>query len=246
MDSTESQSLLAEMTWQEAETAFDEADFVVLPCGATEQHSTHLPTSVDSIRAENLTAELAAAAPEHDLNLLVLPVLPYGYSEHHINYAGTVSLGADTYQEIIIDVGRSVQRHGATRFLVANFHGGNIEPHKLALDRLQRDHGLDSYYAHWTDFARDQLEERFGTEWGHAGEYETSVIEHYRPDLVRGDRKTPQTKKNRYEVRQYAHFDDLTVEGGLGDPTQSDPEFLEEVIESTTDRILTHLRSELE
>ncbi|TKX46650.1 creatininase family protein, partial [Halorubrum sp. ASP121] len=135
------------MTWQEAETAFDEADFVVLPCGATEQHSTHLPTSVDSIRAENLTAELAAAAPEHDLNLLVLPVLPYGYSEHHINYAGTISLGADTYQEIIIDVGRSVQRHGGTRFLVANFHGGNTEPHKLALDRLQRDHGLDSYYA---------------------------------------------------------------------------------------------------
>ncbi|SFL15590.1 creatinine amidohydrolase [Halogranum rubrum] len=246
MDSTESQSLLAEMTWQEAELAFDEADFVVLPCGATEQHSTHLPTSVDTIRAKHLTAELADAASEYDLDLLVLPVLPYGYSEHHLNYSGTVSVGADTYQEIIIDIGRSVQRHGATRFLVTNFHAGNIEPHKLALDRLQRDHDLDSYYVHWTDFARERLEERFGSEWGHAGEYETSVIEHYRPELVHAERKTPQTKKNRYEVRQYSHFDDLTVEGGLGDPTQSDPVFLAEVIEETTDDILGHLRSERE
>ncbi|MFC7203081.1 creatininase family protein [Haloferax namakaokahaiae] len=234
------------MTWQEAEIAFDEADFVVLPCGATEQHSTHLPTSVDTIRSERLTAELAEAAPDYGLDLLVLPPLPYGYSEHHINYAGTISIGAETYQELIIDVGQSVQQHGADRFLVANFHGGNIEPHKLALDRLQRDHGLDSYYVHWTDFARDQLEDRFGTEWGHAGEYETSVIEHYCPELVHGDRKTPQTMKNRYEVRQYRHFDDLTVEGGLGDPTQSDPSFLSTVIDETTDRILENLRSELE
>lgn len=246
MDSTKPQSLLAEMTWQEAETAFEEADFVVLPCGATEQHSTHLPTSVDTLRAERLTEELAAAAPEHDLDLLVLPVLPYGYSEHHLNYAGTISLPADTYQRVVIEIGRSAQRHGADRFLVTNFHAGNIEPHKLAIDRLQRDHDLDSYYVHWTDFAREQLESRFGTEWGHAGEYETSVIEHYHPDLVRGDRKTPQTKKNRYRVRQYCHFDDLTVEGGLGDPTQSDPAFMADVIRDTTDSILGLLRTELD
>lgn len=244
MDSTTNESLLAELTWEDAGTAIEAADYVVLPCGATEQHSTHLPTSVDTLRSERLTEELAAAAPGHELDLLVLPALPYGYSEHHINYAGTVTLSSDVYQDVVVDIGKSMKRHGAERFVVANFHGGNLEPHKLALDRLQRDHDLDSYYVHWTDFARDQLEERFGTEWGHAGEYETSVIEHYHPELVRGDRKKPQTKKERYEVRQYQYFDDLTVEGGLGDPTRSDPEFLAGVVEETTDSILRHLREE--
>lgn len=141
---------------------------------------------------------------------------------------------------------RSAQHRGRTRFLVADFYGGSTEPHKLALGRPQRDRGLDSYYAYWIDFTRDRLEARFGTEWDHVGKYETSVIEHCHSDLVRDDHRTPRMKKNRYEVRQYAHFDDPTVESGLGDPTQPGPEFPEGVIESTTDHILTYLQSELE
>jgi creatinine amidohydrolase len=53
-----SKKLLWEMTYEEARTAFEEADFVVLPTGSIEQHSIHLPVSVDSIRAEELTRYL--------------------------------------------------------------------------------------------------------------------------------------------------------------------------------------------
>ncbi|MFC6723347.1 creatininase family protein [Halobium palmae] len=230
------------MTWEEAESAFETADYVVLPCGSTEQHSLHLPTSVDTLRSSHLSDELAERAPAHGLDLLVLPPLPYGYSEHHLPFAGTITLDADTYQEVVVDIGRSVKEHGADRFLITNFHAGNIEPHKLAIDRLQRDHDLPTRYVNWTDFAREELEERFGDEWGHAGQHETSVIEHYRPELVREEKKQPQTMRAPADSECFRYFDDLTVEGGLGDPTESDPAFVADVIRETTDKILGDLR----
>ncbi len=234
---------LEQMTWEEAEEAFETADYVVLPCGSTEQHSLHLPTSVDTLRSSHLTDELAERAPDHGLELLVLPPLPYGYSEHHLPFSGTITLDAETYCEVIVDIGRSVKKHGGKRFLITNFHAGNIEPHKLAIDRLQREYDLPTRYVNWTDFARDKLEARFGDKWGHAGEHETSVIEHYRPELVRQGKKQPQTLHDVAESEQFRYFDDLTVEGGLGDPTDSDPAFIADIIEETTDKVLSDLKT---
>jgi creatinine amidohydrolase len=237
---------LGAKTWEDAGEAIDDADFVVLPLGSVEQHSVHLPVTVDTLRAENLTRILAAEAPEHDLSLLRLPTLPYGYSEHHMQLSGTVTLMADTYQKVLEEIGQSVKEHGADRLMMVNFHGGNRQPMKLAADRLQRDHDLKVYPFSWTDFARDQLVERFGDDWGHAGDHETSAIELFYPDLVKSERKEDQVRKAEYETRQYKYFDDITEQGGLGDATASDPEFMEEVVEETTVSILEALKSDLE
>ncbi len=237
---------LGSMTWEDAETAVEEADFVVVPLGSVEQHSLHLPVTVDTLRAENLSRELVEAAADRDLSMVRLPTLPYGYSEHHVNYPGTVTLMADTYQSVLEEIGESMAAHGADRLAFVNCHGGNRSPMKLAADRIQRDHGVEVYPVHWTDYARDQLEEEFGDEWGHAGDHETSVIELFHPDLVRDEKKEPQTRKAEYEARQFAYFDDLTEQGGWGDPTNADPEFVEEVIADATERLLDALESDMD
>jgi len=237
---------LGSLTWEDAADRLPAADVAMLPMGSIEQHSIHLPVSTDTLRAEALTRELAEAAPDHGLDLLRLPTLPYGYSEHHMNYAGTVTLQPDTYRAVLVEIGASLAAHGAQRLAFANFHGGNREPMKLAADRIQRDHGLSTYVVHWTDIARDRLEERFGEEWGHAGDHETSAIELFHPELVRADKKEPQRRKADFETRQYAYFDDITEQGGLGDPTNADPDFLEDVIETTTDELLRQLKEDIE
>jgi len=237
---------LGAMTWEDAESALPEAAFVVLPTGSVEQHSLHLPVSVDTLRAENLSRELVELAADRGVSMVRLPTLPYGYSEHHINYAGTVTLSAETYTRAVVDIGRSLAEHGARRLAFLNCHGGNREPLKLAADRIQRDHGLQTHFVHWTEFAREQLEERFGEGWGHAGDHETSVIELFHPDLVVEERKEPQTRRAEYETRQYAYLEELTEQGGLGDPTASDPEFMAEVVEATTERILEGLLADRE
>lgn len=237
---------LGSMTWEDAGEALETADMVVLPTGSIEQHSKHLPVTVDTLRAENLTRELVEAAPERGLSMVRLPTLPYGYSEHHMTYPGTITLGADTYQSVLEEIGASMAEHGADRLAIVNCHGGNRSPMKLAADRLQRDHGIEVYPVHWTEYGREQLVEEFGEGWGHAGDHETSVIELFHPDLVREDKKEPQTSKADYEIKQYEYFSDITEQGGLGDPTNADPEFMREVVADTTQRILDALESDME
>lgn len=237
---------LGSMTWEDAGEALETADMVVLPTGSIEQHSKHLPVTVDTLRAENLTRELVEAAPDRGLSMVRLPTLPYGYSEHHMTYPGTITLGADTYQSVLEEIGVSMAEHGVDRLAIVNCHGGNRSPMKLAADRLQRDHGLELYPIHWTEYGREQLVEEFGEDWGHAGEHETSAIELFHPDLVRENEKEPQTSKADYEARQYEYFSDITEQGGLGDPTNADPEFMREVVADTTERILDAIESDIE
>ncbi len=90
---------------------------------------------MDTLRAESLSRELVEAAPDHDLSMVRLPTLPYGYSEHHMNYAGTVTLSSDTYQRVIVEIGKSIAEHGAERLAVVNCHGGNNAPLTLAADQ---------------------------------------------------------------------------------------------------------------
>lgn len=245
MDMPETPNDLATMSWERAQTALAAADGVVLPLGSIEQHSLHLPVSVDTLRAEHLTAELVDAAPEHDLQLVRLPTLPYGYSEHHMQYPGTLTLSPATYREVLTDIGQSLARHDVDRLVMINCHGGNREPMKLATDTLQRETALRVHPIHWTEFATEYLEEAFGEGWGHAGDHETSVIEHYRPDLVRTAEKTPQTVSEDPKTTTYAYFDELTDEGGLGDPTNADPAKIEAIIEQTTADILTALSEDI-
>lgn len=237
---------LVTMTWEDAESAFADADAVVLPLGSIEQHSIHLPVSTDTLRADHLTAELVEAAADHDLRLVRLPTLAYGYSEHHMNFPGTVTLQPETYTQVLVEVAESLAAHGVDRLVMVNCHGGNRQPMKLATDRIQRDHGLSVHPLHWTDFGREYLEEEFGEGWGHAGDHETSVIELYRDDLVKSENKEPQNTEKWPETAAYTYFDDLTEQGGLGDPTNADPEVMERIVEQTTADILDALRADIE
>lgn len=233
-------------TWEDAETKLEAADFVALPAGSFEQHSYHLPLLTDAIEAERFVDELSKRGPEHGLDIVALPTLPYGVSEHHMRFAGTVTLRPDTYQRVIEDIGVSLSRHGVDRLLVVNHHGGNSDSLSIAADRLQREHGLQTHVVlpPFMEFARERLAERFGENWGHAGAYETSMIEHFAPGLVKNAEKRPQTFEDSPVTRQHEYFDDIT-EGGLGDPTDSDPAFVAEFVDEAVAGILERLRAEM-
>ena len=237
---------LMTMTWEDAGEAFEDADAALLGTGSVEQHSVHLPVSVDTLRAEHLTEELVDAAGEHDLQFVRLPTLPYGMSEHHMNFPGTITLDAATYQDVIVEIGDCLARHGVDRFVIVNCHGGNRGPLSAAADRLVREHDITAHFIHWTAFARERLQEVYGEGWGHAGDHETSVIEHFRPDLVKQGKKEPQNADEMPETRSYAYFDDVTELGGLGDPTNSDPEAMAEVVDHGTEQILTAFKNDVD
>ncbi len=246
--------LLGELTWEEAGEAIREADFIFLPTGSLEQHSLHLPLLTDTIRAENLTRLLAEKAWSEGLKVYVLPALPYGVSEHHMHFPGTVSVDPEAYIAFIESIGKSLARHGAKRLAIFNFHGGNLAPLQVAVAKITSRYNLRTYVFVWTQFARKYIEELLEPEkrWGHACEHETSMIMLFRPDLVRREKiRKPSIVSLEVEGVDarpivFHYFDEISDTGGLGDPTKASAEKAREIIEKTNSDLVKVLKEIIE
>jgi creatinine amidohydrolase len=164
----------------------------VLPLGATEQHGAHLPLSVDSDHADRLAVLVA----ERLGDALVLPTVRVGCSAHHLGFAGTLSLRAETLEAVCADCCESLALHGFRRVLIFSAHIGNypllseIEPRLSARFRsvLEVVAFADSTAildAWRTTAARVAgLADHVG---GHADVAESSVMLALRPEAVRVD-----------------------------------------------------------
>jgi creatinine amidohydrolase len=56
---------------------------------------------------------------------VLVPAIPHGYSPHHMDFPGPITIGWETFTRYCTDVGRSLARHGFRRILFLNGHGSN-------------------------------------------------------------------------------------------------------------------------
>lgn len=105
----------------------------VLPVAAVEQHGPHLPVTTDT---DLVTAVALGAESQLAGQIVVCPTLPYGSSHHHLSFAGTLSIGAEAFSRLIVDLVRSLEASGFRRIVILNGHGGNITPVRQALAAL--------------------------------------------------------------------------------------------------------------
>jgi creatinine amidohydrolase len=139
-----------------------------VPLGATEQHGPHLPLSTDTDVAVALCQRLAAARAD----VLIAPAVAYGSSGEHQDFPGTLSIGQDALELLLVELGRSASRTFAHLVFVCA-HGGNAEPAARATARLRAE-------------SRDVL--LFRPVWDgdpHAGHSETSLMLRLAPTRVR-------------------------------------------------------------
>ena len=94
---------LSDLSWPQVRERAAAGAVLVIPLGATEQHGPHLPLSTDTDIAVALCRGLAAARP----SVLVAPPLPYGASGEHAGFAGTLSIGQDAAETVVVELGRS-------------------------------------------------------------------------------------------------------------------------------------------
>lgn len=159
----------------------------VLPVGALEQHGSHLPIGTDSIIAAAYAEQLA-----HHLNAFLLPTLAITSSIEHRKAIGTVYLRADTLALVIRDIADSLHGSGFKQLLLVNGHGGNyiLKPAIRQLNRDYADRQTEMEVvllsgAIINAIGDDNPSKHPGSGDIHAGEKETSLIMHLRPDLVR-------------------------------------------------------------
>ncbi len=162
-----------------------ERTIAVLPVAAIEQHGPHLPVSTDTTIMNGMLEAVIARLPD-DLDIRILPVQSVGKSNEHLHAPGTLTLPATTLIEAWTELGASVARAGLRKIVFVNSHGGNEEIMGIVSRELRVRLGMLSVKTSWSRFGKptglySDIEDRFGI---HGGDFETSVMLHFRPDLV--------------------------------------------------------------
>jgi creatinine amidohydrolase len=178
-----------EMTAPELREVSRSGTVVIAPIAACEQHSRHLAVWTDTVLVTGVAERVEAALPGE---VLLLPTLWQGASAHHLRYGGTLSAEVGTHVRLIVDLLTPLLDDGYERLLVLNGHGGNIDTMQTALRELRPRylHRHVTAASYWDLAARElaALAEGPRKVMGHACEFETSMMLHLRPDLVRRDR----------------------------------------------------------
>jgi len=147
----------------------------LLPLGATEPHGPHGPLATDTIISVGICRR-AAERLRGEVDVLVLPAVPYGVTRYGSDFPGAVSIGEETLRSLVTEIATNFER-----IVVVNSH---LEPEQVWTLRAT---GLPLL-----DITRranaERLTEEFQAGAGHAGRYETSLVLAERPDLVDEER----------------------------------------------------------
>jgi creatinine amidohydrolase len=157
---------LADTRWTDLEDG--SGLLLVVPVGATEQHGPHLPMTTDT----DIAVALAAALDRERGDVVVAPPVAFGSSGEHQGFPGTLSIGREATELLLVELGRSAT-DTFRRVLFVSTHGGNVEAVNAAMRRLRQE-GRD--VRAWSPGWEGDL---------HAGHVETSVMLVLAPDAVR-------------------------------------------------------------
>ncbi|TNE47507.1 MAG: creatininase family protein [Deltaproteobacteria bacterium] len=220
-----------ELSWPEAHRRLENLDLAILPVGSIAQQGPHLPLDTSGHLADELARRAVAACEQPQP--LILPLVPFGVSRHHEDFAGTVSLSNDTFVNLIYDVAASVARNGVHKLLIINHDQGNVPALHDVAQRISQDLNLfvcvDSGESYQVD-AKKVLESENDV---HAGEFDTSLSLFSRPSLVNMElaRRTYPQFTSRYlnfrshrKVPWFIRTKKQSLNGIMGDPTKANIE----------------------
>jgi creatinine amidohydrolase len=190
---------LAKITFPDVERlAKSGRALVILPVGVVEEHGAHLPLGMDSFAAEAYAVSTAPHLEEAGYEVVVAPMINYGVARAAIDFPGTLSLEPETLRSMVVEIGRSLSRHGLSRLVILNGH--RDKHHIKALDDARKilveekaaqvlcvgfAHDDEITAACYREDVRQFYKSPRPDREGHGGESETSVALHAFPETVR-------------------------------------------------------------
>ena len=217
-------------TWKELGARVREQPVAVLPIGSVEDHGHHLPLDTDNFLIWSICEQAAKRA---DGDILLLPLIPYGFETHHMDFIGTIDIRQEHLLNFVLDVTKSVAHHGFKRILIADGHGSNMPILDLVARRtvLETDALCATFI--WPSLAREEIRKQRESGLGgmsHGGELETSVYLHLAPSKVQMEKAVreigmPQSEfiwmdlMDSSPVRLMDEWTRFSKTGTYGDPT---------------------------
>lgn len=167
---------LDELSWEELAAWFRRDPRLLLPVGSCIQHGPYLPLGTDSLITGRLARDVCRRT-----RILLAPLLPFGVaSAEDLAYAGTAGLERKTLHRVLNELVQSWERQGLREvtLLTTNGNTRNIQALAMVMGDGLRVRSIDTR-------AIDVSHVFDGESASHAGAYETSLMLHVAPDLVR-------------------------------------------------------------
>lgn len=236
--------LLAESTWRTvAATPYDVA---VLPWGATEPHNYHLPYATDTIQCDAVAAESARRAWEAGARVVVLPTVPYGVQTTQLDLKLALNLNPSTQLAMLRDLVGALEGQGVRKLVILNGHGGN-DFRQLVRELVPTTRVFVSVVNWWQVVpAAEHFDEPLGD---HAGELETSVMQHVAPALVRPLTEAGPGRERRPRIAALRErwawaprpWSTVSADTGIGDPSRATAAKGARFVDATCARIAAFL-----
>lgn len=172
--------ILAENNWKTIRDASFEV--AILPWGACEAHNYHLPYGTDIIEAEQVAAAAAKEAWDQGAKIIVLPAIPFGVNTGQFDVTLDINMNPSTQLLVLRDIVEVLNRQKIYKLIILNSHGGND------FKTMIRELGLkfpDMFLCQCNWYQAVDQKDFFENKDDHAGEMETSIILHLKPELVR-------------------------------------------------------------
>jgi len=213
----------------------------VLPWGATEAHNYHLPYATDNIQSEQIAIRAAERAWSRGAKVVVLPTVPFGVNTTQLDIKLTLNLNPSTQAALLRDLVMALDGQGVHRLLILNGHGGN--DFRQMIRELQPHTRVFLCTLNW--YSCVDPSPYFKEPGDHAGELETSVMQHIAPELLlplteagSGAQKRPTIAALRegwvWAPRPWSR---VSADTGSGNPSASSPEKGERFLDAVASRI---------
>jgi creatinine amidohydrolase len=232
---------LEDLTWIEAEKTLKDYDVALIALGArTKEHGPHLRLKNDYVMAEYLMRRVADEVP-----VVVLPTLQYGYYPSFLEYPGSVSIGAETFKNVIMDICKSMHGYGMKKFYILNTGVSTIRPiDEAAKELLALGITLRALNILEVDeqLPAGLLKQEGGT---HADEGETSMMLYIAPETVDMAKaiKDFDPRPGRHGLtRDPDGAGTYSPSGVYGDPTLATREKGKVIVETTVREIVRQVR----
>ncbi len=232
--------ILAETNWKTVKAMAYQ--LAVLPWGACEAHNYHLPYGTDIIEAEHIGAESAKRVWEKGIKVIVLPAIPFGVNTGQYDITMDMNMNPSTQLAVLRDVIEVLNRQDIHKLIILNSHGGNdFKP-------MIRELGLkfpSMFLSQCNWFQAVDQKLFFIHTDDHAGEMETSLLLHLRPDLVLPLSEAGEGKAKRFRFKAIQEgwawaeraWSQVTVDTGVGDPRKASSEKGEKYFQAVTEKV---------
>ncbi len=247
------------MTWKEMADIVEDTAAVLIPVGSIEQHGYHIPLDCDIYTSTYISERAAEKARKENFIILVAPPFNFGVSWYHMSFPGTISIEPETFIDVLMQVCKSLSKHGFKRKVIINSHGGNTRTLQVFLNKFYDKTGEKIYLCQWWELVSDKLKET-DTPMIHAEEAETSLALAVGERVLMDkavkeafDRRAALRKKGfsafeyvKYDARHKDPFinppmdkiENISTSGVVGDATKASLEKGKMILDATVERLV--------